>query len=100
MSVSADEVRGALRDVLDPETGVNLVDLGLIYDVDVEQDGAVVVTMTLTTPACPAGDAIARGVVQRLQRVAGITAGRVVLTFDPPWTPERITAEGRRLLES
>jgi metal-sulfur cluster biosynthetic enzyme len=87
----------ALRDVLDPETELNLVDLGLIYDVTVE-DGAVAITMTFTTAACPAGPlltGLAEAAVRSLPSVCDV---RIEVTFDPPWTPERISAAGRAQL--
>ena len=92
----------ALREVLDPETGVNLVDLGLIYaaehapaEGEGEGEGVVRVTMTLTTPACPAGEMMVEGVKRRLLRVEGVRQVEVDLTFEPRWTPERITPAGR-----
>ena len=89
----------ALHEVLDPETGVNLVDLGLIYGVTCTQaTGEVEVRMTLTTPACPAADVMVAGVERRLGRVPGVTAVAVAVVFDPPWTPARITAAGRAQL--
>lgn len=91
------EVMSALRKVYDPETCLNVVDLGLIYGVAV-QDGAVEVSMTLTTPACPAGEAIRDGVDRALRSLPGVAAVDVEVTFEPPWTPERISAEGRAAL--
>jgi len=91
----------ALHEVLDPETGVNLVDLGLIYDaqhVPAEGEGVVKVTMTLTTPACPAGEVMVEGVKRRLLRVEGVHRVEVDVTFEPRWTPERITEAGRAQL--
>lgn len=89
----------ALHDVLDPETGVNLVDLGLVYEVDfAPESGAARVTMTLTTPACPAGSVMIEGVERRLEQVPGVKSVDVQLTFEPKWTPDRITPEGRALL--
>lgn len=89
----------ALHDVLDPETGVNLVDLGLVYDVRFDPaTGAAVVVMTLTTPACPAGDVMLEGAERRLLQVPGVRSVEVQLTFEPRWTVERITEEGKRQL--
>jgi metal-sulfur cluster biosynthetic enzyme len=92
-------LEAALHDVLDPETGVNLVDLGLIYGVSCTQaTGEVEVQMTLTTPACPAGDIMVAGVERRLGRVPGVRSVVVDLVFEPPWTPARITQAGRAQL--
>ncbi len=96
---TAEEARDALREVLDPETGLNLIDLGLIYEVGYRPDErALDVLMTLTTPACPAGEVIQYGVERRLRRLPGVDSVEVSVTFDPPWTPERITPEGRAQL--
>jgi metal-sulfur cluster biosynthetic enzyme len=85
----------ALHEVHDPETGINLVDLGLIYAAVWDAGGVVRVTMTLTTPACPVGGMMVEGVERRLARLPGVTSVAVDVTFDPPWTPERITPAGR-----
>ncbi|MBI5494499.1 MAG: metal-sulfur cluster assembly factor [Deltaproteobacteria bacterium] len=88
--------RAALEDVLDPETGISIAHLGLVYAVryDVETRFLCVV-MTFTTPACPAGEMILEGVQRRLGRVDGVAFVDVDLVFEPRWTPARITAEGR-----
>lgn len=94
-----DELHAALHDVLDPETGINLVDLGLIYGVEWDSaTGDVEVQMTFTTPSCPAGEVMTEGVERRLSLVPGVRAVRVEVSFEPRWTPERITEEGRRAL--
>lgn len=89
----------ALENVIDPEIGLNVVDLGLIYRVEFdEQRSGISVSMTLTTPHCPAGGAITGGV----ERALGATfSGRhidVVLTFDPPWSYDRISEKGNKYL--
>ena len=88
----------ALRDVYDPELGVNVIDLGLVYDVDVNEDGHVSIDMTLTTPGCPMHESLAEGVGAALQEIPGITSGEIRLVWDPPWEPSRMTGEGRRIL--
>jgi len=88
----------ALRDVYDPELGVNVVDLGLVYHVDVNEEGHVTITMTLTTPGCPMHESIGEGVGRVLQEVPGVTSGEIRLVWDPPWDPSCMTEEGRRLL--
>ncbi|OQY65742.1 MAG: hypothetical protein B6D46_13640 [Polyangiaceae bacterium UTPRO1] len=93
------EVRTSLYDVYDPETGLNLIDLGLIYDVEWSpENGEVKVTMTFTTPACPAGGVMISGVERRVSTISGVEQVTVDVTFEPPWTPEKITPEGRRQL--
>lgn len=89
----------ALRDVEDPETGLSVVDLGLIYDVSWRpEEECVDVLMTFTTPACPAGEVMNEGIERRLLLVPGVKHVCVDVTFDPPWTPDRISAEGRARL--
>lgn len=91
------DLRAACASVNDPEFGVSVDDLGLIYDVAAE-GGAVTVLMTLTTPSCPAGSVIVDGVSAAVSAVAGVTSVEVRLVWDPQWTPEMINARGRTLL--
>jgi len=81
----------ALARVVDPELGLSIVDLGLVYDVRIE-GGAIDVTMTLTTPGCPLHALMEDWVRAALTRVPGVTSVNVEITFDPPWTPERMTS--------
>lgn len=83
------KVREALRAVSDPELGVNIVDLGLIYDVEIE-DGQARVTMTLTSPGCPAGEQILAGTKEQAESVEGVDEAEVNLVWKPFWTPDRI----------
>jgi|TARA_B100000686_G_scaffold59529_1_gene63994 metal-sulfur cluster biosynthetic enzyme len=96
-TVTKDEVLEALRDVYDPEIPVNIVDLGLVYEVDVDE-GDVDVQMTLTFAGCGMGPYIAQQAEWRLAELEGIEDINVDLVFDPPWTPEMITEEGKKLL--
>ena len=79
----------ALRGVADPETGRDLVAMGLIYGVAV-QDGAVCVTMTATTRGCPLSETLRQGAEAAVAALPGVTKARATLTWDPPWTPDRI----------
>ena len=90
-----DAVRAACASVADPEFGVSVDDLGLIYDITIHE-GAVTVAMTLTTPHCPAGDVILDGVRAAVARVPGVTSVEVRLVWEPGWTPEMVNAAGRR----
>lgn len=83
-------VLDALRQVLDPEIGMNLVDLGLIYDVKIAGT-EVRVAMTLTSAGCPMGESIRGGAELALLHLAGVTAAQVELVFDPPWHPGMIS---------
>src|SRR5438034_11791823 len=88
----------ALHDVYDPELGVNIIDLDLVYDVAVNEEGYVTLTMTLTTPGCPMHESISEGVGVVLADIPGITGGEIHLVWEPHWDPSRMTKEGRRLL--
>lgn len=94
---SQDSILRALREVIDPELGVNVVDLGLVLATSV--DGRhVTVRMTLTTPGCPLHGTITREAEMRVERVQGVRTADVRLEWDPPWTPDRMTEEGKRQL--
>ena len=85
----------ALHNVYDPELGVNIVDLGLVYNVDLREDGFVTITMTLTTPGCPMHESIGEGVGAALQPIEGVTGGTIQLVWEPRWEPSMMTDEGR-----
>ncbi len=85
----------ALREIFDPEIPVNIYDLGLIYGVEVTRDGAVVVTMTLTTPHCPVAESMPGEVELRVASVPGVRDAEVNLVWDPPWDPQKMSDEAR-----
>jgi FeS assembly SUF system protein len=88
-------VIAALKDIFDPEIPVNIYDLGLIYGVDVAADGAVAVTMTLTTPHCPVAESMPGEVELRVGAVPGVRDCEVNLVWDPPWDPAKMSDEAR-----
>ncbi len=90
MAATAKEVRNALKTVKDPELDLDLVTLGLVYEVEVDGDRAKA-TISLTTPMCPAAGQIVDDAKTAIGGVEGIEEAEVELTFDPPWTPERIS---------
>lgn len=102
MSLTQEDVLSALKQCYDPEIPVNIVDLGLIYDVRLEpapgsqQD--VVVNMTLTAQGCPAHVMISDQVKSRIEQLPGVRAATVKVVWDPPWTPERLSADARKQL--
>ncbi len=96
-AVTEDDVIEALKEVYDPEIPVNVVDLGLIYSVEVE-DGDVHVEMTLTAQGCGMGPYIAQQAEWRIAEVEGVEDVQVDVVFDPPWSPDKITEDGKRLL--
>jgi metal-sulfur cluster biosynthetic enzyme len=93
--ITEDAVRLALRKVKDPELNLNIVDLGLIYNVTVDDGNKIIIDMSLTSPGCPAGPQIMSDVERTLQALPGV--GRVVinLVWEPYWTPERIEPKVR-----
>jgi metal-sulfur cluster biosynthetic enzyme len=95
--ITADLVKLALRRVKDPEINLNIVDLGLVYDVRVVGSD-VVVDMSLTTPACPSGPEIMKDAEEQLKTIDGIGKAELNLVWSPPWSPERIEPRVRAYL--
>ncbi|MEE4317300.1 MAG: SUF system Fe-S cluster assembly protein [Erythrobacter sp.] len=89
------EVIEALREIYDPEIPVNIYDLGLIYGVEVDENADATVTMTLTTPHCPVAETMPGEVELRVTSVPGIRDAEVVLVWDPPWGPHKMSDEAR-----
>lgn len=88
------DVFEALHEVIDPELGYNIVDLGFIYSIEIV-DGIVEITMTMTTPGCPAGDYIVAGVHERCLRIPGVKDVDVTLVWEPAWSPARMQSTAR-----
>lgn len=97
LTVDEERVREALRQIEDPEIGLNIVDLGLVYDIDVEGE-TVNVRMTLTSPGCPVGPQILNGARMVVQDIEGVEQANIELVWDPFWTPERINPDYRAAL--
>lgn len=91
------QIREALKKVIDPEIGINIVDLGLIYDVQVE-GGAAHVRMTLTVPGCPLANMLTMQAEKAVRGLEGITDVKIELTWDPPWNPKMMSDEAKRKL--
>ncbi|WP_298198745.1 SUF system Fe-S cluster assembly protein [Novosphingobium sp.] len=85
----------ALREIFDPEIPVNIYDLGLIYGVDIDPEGSVAVTMTLTTPHCPVAESMPGEVEMRVCAVPGVRDAEVNLVWDPPWDPGKMSDEAK-----
>ena len=97
-TVSVEDITEAMRDVVDPELGINVVDLGLLYGVNLEPDGSVTLDMTLTSAACPLTDVIED---QTSSALDGLTTGlRINWVWMPPWGPDKITEDGREQLRA
>lgn len=90
-TITREQVLKVLEKVNDPELRLNIVDLGLIYDVEITEDNNVGVDMTLTTQACPVGPMIQMQAEAALKSIPGVNMVDVRLVFDPPWTPEKMS---------
>lgn len=96
--VSEDDVLAACASVYDPEIPVNIYELGLIYAVEIEDDGRVKVEMTLTAPACPSAQELPEQIREAVMAIPGVTACQVDTVWDPPWDPSRMSEEARLAL--
>ncbi len=94
-----EEIIEVLKTCYDPEIPVNIWDLGLIYDVR-QEDGKVYIRMTLTALGCPIGPILAEEIRTKLMALEGVEDVEVEIVFSPPWTPDRLTEEGRLVLQS
>jgi len=95
MDKRIDQIIANLKDVYDPEIPVNIYDLGLVYNVDVDDSGIANIIMTLTAPGCPVADMLLEEARQSALLVEGITAAHVELVFDPPWDKSMMSEEAR-----
>jgi len=87
-----------LKTCYDPEIPVDIYELGLIYNVDVNDDGGVEIKMTLTSPACPVAESLPPSVQEKVSAVDGVTSANVEITWDPPWAPEMMSEAARLTL--
>lgn len=95
--VSKEEIVTVLKDCYDPEIPINVWDLGLVYDINIE-DGNVGIKMTLTAPGCMMGGMIAEEVKQKIKTLQGVKDAKVDLVFEPPWTPDKMSEEAKAQL--
>jgi metal-sulfur cluster biosynthetic enzyme len=91
---TVDDVQEALSNVIDPELGLDFVELGLIYEVEIEE-GEVFVTFTLTSPGCPIGPQVGDQIEEFVGELDGVTRVYPKMTFSPPWTPEMMSEEAK-----
>ena len=84
-----------LKLVMDPELGVSICDLGLVYDIAISQEGIALITMTLTTIGCPLFPVIQKDIEDRLMEIDGVEEAKIDLVFDPPWTPEKMNEDAK-----
>ncbi len=96
--LTEDDVKRVLKTAVDPEFGVSVVDLGLIYDLKIYDNNKVYIKMTLTTPTCPLANVIVADVYQKVKEIPDVEDVDIELTFDPLWSPDMMTPEARKLL--
>ncbi len=92
--VTVDDVQEALTNVIDPELGLDFVDLGLIYEIEID-GGDVHVTFTLTAPGCPIGPEVSEQIEEFVSELDGVESVRSTMVFSPPWTPERMSEDAK-----
>jgi metal-sulfur cluster biosynthetic enzyme len=97
-AVTEEQVLDALKHVIDPELGINIVDLGLVYDVDISAEGSVHVEYTLTTMGCPIGPLIEQQMQALMASVPGVTGFDAEMVLRPPWSPEMMSEEAKAAL--
>lgn len=93
-----EQVAEALYDVLDPELGINIVDLGLVYGIDVDENHNVLITMTLTTPGCPMHDSIGIGIENRVGLIEEVGHVEVKVVWEPQWDPNKMSDRAKKML--
>ncbi|HET7590664.1 MAG TPA: metal-sulfur cluster assembly factor [Solirubrobacterales bacterium] len=94
-TLTEEDVYEVLEEVIDPELGLDFVSLGLVYDVNIENDSEVYVTFTLTTPACPIGPQVSEQMKEFVGDLPGVTAVHPKMVFDPAWSPEMMTEDAK-----
>ncbi|NJE02162.1 metal-sulfur cluster assembly factor [Thermococcus sp. JdF3] len=98
VELTEEDILEKLKEVIDPEIGIDVVNLGLIYELKLNPDNTVYVRMTMTTPGCPLTMWILRAVEDKILEIPGVKDAEIELTFDPPWTPDRISPEYKKRL--
>lgn len=100
LPMNEERIMTALENVIDPEIGVNIVDLGLVYAIKIADNGKAVIEMTLTIPECPLADQIVANVKEAAESVEGVKQAEVQLVFEPKWTPARMNDEAREQIRA
>lgn len=90
-----DDVRESLRQIVDPEIGINIVDLGLVYETSIDANGLVAITMTLTSPGCPLSGYIGTAVESAVSELDGVKEVDVDIVWSPPWNPSMMSEDAR-----
>jgi len=99
-TVTTDQVRTSLKQCMDPEVPISIVDLGLIYGIDISPSNDVDIKMTMTTQGCPLHDTLVQDVSRYVKKVSGVKNVNVNIVWDPPWSMEKMSEEGKTMLKS
>jgi len=100
MSVSSEEVRSSLKQCMDPEVPINIVDMGLIYGIDVTDSNDVNIKMTMTTQGCPLHETLVQDVTRYAKKVPGVNNVKVDIVWDPPWSMDKMSDDGKAVLKN
>ncbi len=100
MSISSEEVRSSLKQCMDPEVPINIVDMGLIYGIDVTDSNDVNIKMTMTTQGCPLHETLVSDVTRYAKKVPGVNNVKVDIVWDPPWSMDKMSDEGKAVLKN
>jgi len=100
MSISSEEVRNSLKQCMDPEVPLNIVDMGLIYGIDVTDSNDVNIKMTMTTQGCPLHETLVQDVTRYAKKVTGVNNVKVDIVWDPPWSMDKMSDEGKAVLKN
>jgi len=98
--ITKEQILKKMKNVYDPEIPVNVVDLGLVYNIEIKEEGNIHILMTLTAPGCPIYKYIAEKVKREVSQLEGVKKVDVEFTFDPPWSPDKMSEEGKKVLRS
>jgi len=99
-TITADQVKASLKQCMDPEVPISIVDLGLIYGIDISPSNDVDIKLTMTTQGCPLHDTLVQDVTRYVKKVSGVNNVNVNVVWDPPWSMEKMTEEGKTMLKS
>lgn len=97
-TIQKEDIKKVLTEVIDPELGINMVDLGLLYEINISKDKHVDIVMTLTTPGCPLGSFFRKDICDKLGKIPGVKSSDVRIVFDPPWDFSRVTDSAKAQL--
>ena len=99
-TVNPDAIKSSLKQCMDPEVPLSIVDMGLIYGIDVNENNDVNIKMTMTTQGCPLHETLVQDVTRYAKKVPGVNNVKVDIVWDPPWSMEKMTEEGKKLLKN